>query len=170
MIVSLIGRLAVIALVWVAATEASLSALGYGAVALPLVVAVSYVLTGMPRRHRLGARARMRGILLVGELAGWVLWRSVVGGVDVARRALWVPRADVDPQWITHTTELETPTARAALALVANLMPGSLTASLEDRTLDVHAISPAVDVAGSLAVLERRIARIERAWSVRVGG
>lgn len=170
---SVVARVVVIGLVWLAATEAAVSALGYGAVAVPVVVAASYVLTGRPRGRRTPAGGALRGAaepvavagVLAVALAGWVLWRSIVGGVDVARRALWLPRADIDPEWLTHTTALRTPAARAALALVANLMPGSLTARLEGDRVDVHAISPAVDVAGSLDELESRIARIERAWS-----
>ncbi|MDN8550075.1 Na+/H+ antiporter subunit E [Microbacterium sp. NM3R9] len=164
---SVVGRVVVLAGVRLAATEASLDALGYGAVAVPLVVAASYVLTGRPRGGRVGVGRRARGILWCVELAGWVLWRSVVGGLDVARRALWLPRPDIAPEWFAYTTALATPTARGALALVANLMPGSLTARLDGDRLEVHAISPAVDVAGSLDALEGRIARIERVWSAR---
>lgn len=166
MIVSVLYRLAVIGVVWVAATEAAVGALGYGVVAVPLVTLATYALTGMPRR-RVRMREAVRGSLWALELVGWVLGRSIAGGVDVARRAIWLPRADIAPEWLTHTTRLETPTGRAALALVANLMPGSLTASIDGHEVAVHAISPAVDVAGALASLERRIARIERAWSAR---
>ncbi|MEH3088406.1 MAG: Na+/H+ antiporter subunit E [Microbacterium arborescens] len=165
LIVSVLLRLVVIALVWVAATEAGASALGYGAVAVPVVAAATYVLTGIPQRRGVPVGGVVRGVAAAVELAAWVWWRSIVGGVDVARRALWLPRADIAPEWLTHTTALRTPAARGAFALVANLMPGSLTARLDGDRMDVHAISPAVDVAGSLAALERRIARIERSWS-----
>lgn len=169
-LVSVVLRFIVIALVWLAATEAGASALGYGAVAVPVVVASTYVLTGRPRRRGVSVASALRGAAAAIELAGWVLWRSIVGGVDVARRALWLPRADIAPYWLTHTTALRTPAARGAFVLVANLMPGSLTARLDGEHVDVHAISPAVDVAGSLAALERRIARIESAWSTEAAG
>lgn len=164
---SVVGRVVVIAAVWLAATEASPGALAYGAVAVPLVVAASYVLTGRPRGGRVRFAGRVRGILWCVELAGWVLWRSVIGGLDVARRALWLPRPDIAPEWFSYTTALATPTARGALALIANLMPGSLTARLDGDRLEVHAISPSLDVAGSLDALEGRIDRIERMWSAR---
>lgn len=164
MLASVLCRLVVIGVVWLAATEASITALGYGAVAVPIVVAMTYALTGMPHR-RVGMVDAVRGAAWMLELAAWVVGRSIVGGFDVARRAIRLPHVDVAPEWMTHTTSLETPTARAALALVANLMPGSLTASINGRHVAVHAISPAVDVAGALTSLERRIARIERAWS-----
>ncbi|WP_179223225.1 Na+/H+ antiporter subunit E [Microbacterium sp. Yaish 1] len=167
-IVSVLCRLVVIGIVWIAATEASVAAFGYGMVAVPVVVATTYALTGIPRR-RVGLIRSVRGALGALELASWVIGRSIVGGIDVARRAIWLPRADIDPEWVTHTTVLETSTGRAALALVANLMPGSLTASIDGRLIAVHTISPSVDVAGALASLERRIARIEEAWSVGGG-
>lgn len=167
-IVSVLCRIVVIAAVWIAATEASLAALGYGVVAVPAVTATTYALTGIPRR-RAGLTRSARGALGVVELAAWVIGRSIIGGIDVARRAIWLPGPDIDPEWVAHTTMLETSAGRAALALVANLMPGSLTASIDGRLIVVHTISPSVDVAGALASLERRIARIEAAWSVGGG-
>lgn len=171
MIVSLLVRLCCVAVLWLAATELAPSALGYGLVAVPLVVAVTYVL--VPRRPRgeddsprpPGVIARRgRGILILIGLAGWVLWRSVVGGVDVARRAVRLPRADIDPRWSVYETRLRSRGARVALALVMNLMPGSLSARLDGTRLDVHVIDPALDVHGSIAELEGRLARAEEAF------
>lgn len=161
MIGSVSARVVVMAVLWVSVTEASASALGYGLVAVPLVVAASYVLTGRPRRRGASPRvAALRAIRVV-ELAGWIVWRSLVGGVDVARRALWLPHPDVDPEWVEYDTALGSPAARAALALIANLMPGSLTARIDGDVIEVHVISRHMDVALTLAALERRIARIE---------
>lgn len=162
MIASVVVRLLVIAVLWFAATEAGPSALGYGLVAVPLVAAATYAV--LPRRRLAleGSLARrVGGILSVIPLAGWVLWRSVVGGVDVARRALWLPRPDIAPAWSVYETTLRTRSARVALALVMNLMPGSLSASLDGTRLDVHVIDPDLDVHAAIAALERRLARIE---------
>lgn len=207
MIVSLLVRLCAVALLWLAATELAAAALGYGLVAVPVVVAATYAI--VPRR-RAGAGAqpdaggaggepngrgagaepharrpgagpdapragiepdargvvarRVRGILILLGLAGWVLWRSVVGGVDVARRAVRLPRPDIDPRWSVYETRLRSRAARVALALVMNLMPGSLSARLEGSRLDVHVIDPALDVHGAIAELERRLSRVEDAF------
>ncbi|WP_307448940.1 Na+/H+ antiporter subunit E [Microbacterium proteolyticum] len=174
MIVSLLVRLAVVAVLWLAVTELAPSALGYGLVGVPVVVAATYVLA--PRRDG-GVRGvdagsvgrgvvarRVRGILVVVGLAGWVLWRSVVGGIDVARRAVRLPRPDIDPRWTTYETRLRSRGARVALALVMNLMPGSLSARLDGTRLDVHVIDPALDVHRAIADLEGRLARVEDAF------
>jgi multicomponent Na+:H+ antiporter subunit E len=166
-IVSLLLRLGTVAVLWLAATELAASALGYGLVAVPIVVAVTYVL--LPWRRR-GSREpgtavrRARGILIIFGLAGWILWRSVFGGIDVARRAVRLPRADVDPRWSVYETRLRSRAARVALALVMNLMPGSLSARLDGTRLDVHVIDPALDVHDSIASLERRLASLEEAF------
>lgn len=102
----------------------------------------------------------VRGVR-VAELAAWICWRSFVGGVDVARRALWVPHPDVEPEWVVYETGLTSGAALAAFALVANLMPGSLTAQIEESRIHVHVIDSQMDVSTSLAALERRIASIE---------
>jgi multicomponent Na+:H+ antiporter subunit E len=210
-IVSLLVRLGAVALLWLAATELAASALGYGLVAVPVVVATTYAIVprrragveavagparGLPRRRAgIGAVAgpargrgtgaasgrpgggavdehhgekpfarRARGILILVGLAGWVLWRSVVGGVDVARRAVRLPRADVDSRWSVYETRLRSRAARVALALVMNLMPGSLSARLDGSRLDVHVIDPALDVHGAIAELEGRLSRVEEAF------
>lgn len=189
MIVSLLVRLCAVALLWLAATELAASALGYGLVAVPVVVAATYAI--VPRRGagvdaepdaggaggdpdgrgvdadpegRGVVARRARGILILLGLAGWVLWRSVVGGVDVARRAVRLPRPDVDPRWSVYETRLRSRASRVALALVMNLMPGSLSARLEGNRLDVHVIDPALDVHGAIAELERRLSRVEDAF------
>lgn len=163
---SILTRVALFALAWLAVTEAAPNTLGYGLVAVPLVVGVSYVLTGPVRRS--GNRRRpFRAGLAAAALFGWVVWRSVVGGVDVSRRALWLPRADIAPEWRVHTTELESDAARVTLAFVMNLMPGTLSAGLDGARMDVHVISPDLDVSGSIAELERRIRRIEQLFTGR---
>lgn len=166
MITSILSRLIVVSAVWFAATEASARVLGYGVVAVPLVVAASYALTGRPsqsRRAQLTARGAATAVWASAALAGWILARSVTGGVDVARRAVWMPRPDVAPEWLTYETALRTQGARVAFALVMNLMPGSLSSRISGSTLDLHVISPDLGMERSLADVESRIRRIEDA-------
>lgn len=89
-----------------------------------------------------------------------MLWRSIAGGLDVARRALTLPGADIDPYWTSHTTRLDTTGGRVALAFVLNLMPGTLSAQLEGNRLAVHVISPEIDLHGAVSELESRIAHV----------
>lgn len=149
-------RVVVAGLLWVAVTEADTGVAVYGLVAAPLAAATSLVLTRGPSRHV----PRPVQVLAAVSLAGHVLVRSVVGGVDVARRALWLPRPDVAPLWTTYEVSLRSPEARTAFALVLNLMPGTLSATLDGHRTEVHVISGDLDALGSLRDLERRVARV----------
>ncbi|MCI2265360.1 Na+/H+ antiporter subunit E [Sediminivirga luteola] len=166
---SLLARLLAGVVLWLAITEGSPAAFGYGAVAVPLCAAASYAITGAPggRKDGAGSAARrsvggrvLRSARAVAGLSGWVLWRSIAGGLDVARRALSLPAADIDPYWTSHTTRLDTTGGRVALAFVLNLMPGTLSAQLEGKRLAVHVISPEIDLHGAVSELESRIARV----------
>lgn len=165
-IASAVARLGVAAVLWVAVTEAGASALQYGLVIVPVAAAASYALVPWRRGADRGAgRPRAVGIVRAAgrtlALSGWILWRSVVGGLDVARRAVWLPRVDVTPVWSVYETRLRSRGARAALALVMNLMPGTLSARLDGALIDVHAIAADMDVEGSIRALEARLAAIE---------
>ena len=163
MILSVLARLVIVTIVWVAATEAAMSALSYALVIVPLVVAASYVITGRPAR---GAPTSPRGFVArVGAiltLVGYVVGASLTGAFDVARRALVLPRPDIDPEWMTYRTTLTSRSGRVAFALLMNLTPGTLSSRLEDDMLDVHIIDGGADIPRQLAALEKRIARIER--------
>jgi multicomponent Na+:H+ antiporter subunit E len=164
MIASIAVRAIIIAAVWLAVTEMRASALVYGLVAVPLVVAATYVITGSPRvRHRPHPARRGAIVVAVARCAGWVATSAVVGGCDVARRALWVPRPDIAPAWTTHRTRLRTRAGRVALALLLNLTPGTLTSRLSGDVLDVHVMSSEGDIAQALDALESRLEAIERA-------
>lgn len=157
MMLSVARRLLVGGVVWWAIIEGDTGMIGYGVVAVVLSVAVSFVLTGRPEQRRKGL---LRRLAHAAALVGWVLARSVSGGVDVARRALRLPRTDVDPYWRTYTADLASDGERAALALIMNLMPGTLSAKVDGEVVDVHVISPAFDVDATLQELERRIAAV----------
>lgn len=165
-------RLGILAIVWVAATEADAGALVYAPAGVPIAVVCSYCITGMPWRTRRGAGVSWReaciAVFTAAELVAWVLGRSVLGAIDVSRRALWLPRPDIDPEWQRHEIQLEAALSRAAFSLIMNLMPGTLTARLDGNHVDLHVISPSLDIEKPMRRLTVRLARIERA--LRVAG
>jgi multicomponent Na+:H+ antiporter subunit E len=164
MIASIATRVLVIAAVWLAVTELRPSALVYALVAVPLVVAATYVITGAPRRgHRRGIAGSVALVVAIARCGGWVAGSAVVGGADVARRALALPHADIDPVSMSHRTRLRTPAGRTALALLLNLTPGTLTSRLSGDVIDVHVITTEMDIAATLDALEGRLEAIERA-------
>lgn len=164
MVVSVIIRTIVIAAAWFAVTELRPSAIVYALAAVPVGVAATYLVTGMPARG--GSLRLSRGVAATAaslRFVGWIARSAIVGGGDVARRALWLPRPDVDPTWVTRRTTLATAAGRVTLALAINLTPGTLSARIDGDELEIHVITTELDVDAAVTALEARIAAIERA-------
>lgn len=104
------------------------------------------------------------------RFAGYFLWESGRGGVDVAWRA-FSPRMPLAPGLIRHELNVSPDLARAAVVNASSLLPGSLTVDLERgvltiHTLDVRRPSSALIVAST----ERRIAAMFRLAMPASGG
>lgn len=120
------------------------------------------------------------GVALAGGLAGaglapgepspWRPWRlpgffgfflkeSLLGGLDVARRA-FARRVDVEPCFAHYPLALPPGAARTLMVSLVSLLPGTLSADLDPATdrLLVHALAPAAF--DTLAELEQRIATL----------
>jgi len=77
------------------------------------------------------------------RFAGFFLWQSLVGGLDVARRAL-DPRLPVAPCFVDHPMWLPPGQPRTLMVSVVCLMPGSLSVDVDlcDNVLNVHLLVP----------------------------
>lgn len=108
------------------------------------------------------APAGLPAIRLSGLMAflGFFLSRSVLGGIDVSRRALQ-PGLPLDPGWLDYPCRLQTAPARNLFLLSMSLMPGTLAADVDKGMVRVHLLDPAMR--DDLPRLERRIARLFRA-------
>lgn len=67
------------------------------------------------------------------------LWRSLVGGMDVARLAL-APRRVPAPELIGYALRLPAGAGRNLFMGTLSLMPGTLAASLEGDRLEIHVL------------------------------
>ena len=124
-------------------------ALLLGAVVVPAACWLSFRL--------LPATGRLRPGQLVATALGFA-WQSLLGGVDVARRAL-DPRLPLDPGWID--VEVDLPDGgKVALGGELSLMPGTLVAGSDGRRLLVHVLDRGQDVARTVRVEEARLGRI----------
>jgi len=87
---------------------------------------------------------------------GFFLLGSLRGGIDVAWRALH-PRLPIDPQFRRFPLDLPQGQPRTVMVSVLSLMPGTLSAELEDdgTTLVVHALTDSALT--SVTTLEARI-------------
>jgi multicomponent Na+:H+ antiporter subunit E len=85
---------------------------------------------------------------------------SLIGGIDVAWRAL-VPGLPIDPDVVTYRYRVQSDRARAMLAQLVSLMPGTLTCRVYDEAAVIHLLTgdPA-QVLHETAALELRVARV----------
>lgn len=120
---SVLVRALIFAVLWWVLMEGDLSYAVYALFAVPAAVALSLLLapprggswTGLPRR-----------VVAAVTLTVWVVYRAVIGGADVALRAVHPSRGGrADPQVVTVPIRL-TGTARAFALGTFNLMPGTL--------------------------------------------
>lgn len=88
---------------------------------------------------------------------GFFLWESLRGGVGVAWRALH-PRLPIDPRFHRHRLQLPEGQPRILMISLVSLLPGTLSADLEDddETLIVHGLTADAEI--SVRRLERWIA------------
>ncbi|MDO5619612.1 Na+/H+ antiporter subunit E [Kocuria sp.] len=150
-------RTVLFALLWWVLVEGNLSYGLYALVAVPAAVALSLVLA--PPRSTPGKWRPQRAVAGV-RLVFWVLHRALLGGTDVALRAISrSPGGRTDPQVVTVPMRL-TGTARAFALGTFNLMPGTLVQGTQNDDAVVHVLDPEFQAERSWAELEQRVAAV----------
>ena len=81
---------------------------------------------------------------------------SLLGGVDVARRAL-DPRMPLDPGIVRARVRMPTDTARVMVANTLGLVPGSLSVEVDGEELLVHALDKGRGIERSIEATQRRV-------------
>lgn len=158
-------------LLWAALSGADPEYLGYGAVSVSCAVALSLALLpprGAPRPTRWPRRLWFSVVLGL-----WFLGQSVVGGVDVARRAVR-RQPDIDPTVIPAPVQLPEGQARQLAMVLMNLLPGSMIqrsiaggdGSTDQQgpadAVELHTLSAALDPARQWSRLQHRVAQAAR--------
>gem|GEM_PF-3127830 len=85
------------------------------------------------------------------------LWRSLSGGVDVARRALH-PQLPISPGLFHHRWRLPPGLPRVFMANTVSLLPGTLSLELDANCLQVHVLDEGKDFLSELKKVEQRVA------------
>ena len=93
------------------------------------------------------------------RFAPFFLWRSLKGGVDVSRRALH-PGLPISPVLFDHRWRLPPGLPRVFMANTVSLLPGTLSAELEEDRLRVHVLDHTGDFAAELTLIEARVAQL----------
>jgi multicomponent Na+:H+ antiporter subunit E len=86
---------------------------------------------------------------------------SVMGGLDVARRALH-PQLPLTPGFHEHTLRLTLAPARTFFVSVVSLLPGTLSANFHGERVTVHVLDTTQPVAEQLQALEGVVATLFR--------
>ena len=86
------------------------------------------------------------------------LWRSVVAGIDVARRA-FDPRLPLNPGLASYAVGLPTGPIRSAFVDLTSLLPGSVPVHDQDGEVVYHCLDVHQPVAAQLAEEEAALRR-----------
>jgi multicomponent Na+:H+ antiporter subunit E len=95
----------------------------------------------------------------IARFVPFFLWRSLYGGVDVARRALH-PRLPISPRLFDYRWRLPQGLPRVFMANTVSLLPGTLSAELDEEHLRVHVLDETRVITRELEVLEEKVARV----------
>jgi multicomponent Na+:H+ antiporter subunit E len=87
------------------------------------------------------------------------LWRSLYGGVDVAMRALH-PRLPISPGMVNYRWRLPPGLPQVFMANTVSLLPGTLSAELDEEYLRVHVLDGRKDCLSELEKVEQRVAAV----------
>lgn len=87
------------------------------------------------------------------------LWRSLLGGVDVAWRALH-PARPIAPALLQYPLRLPPGLPQVFMANTVSLLPGTLSATIEDSVLTVHVLNSRGDIQEELRKVEDDVARL----------
>ena len=93
----------------------------------------------------------------IARFVPFFLWHSLRAGVDVAGRALR-PRLPISPALIDWPWSLPPGLPRVLMANTVSLLPGTLSAQLNDACLRVHVLDDSSDHQSELRAIETRVA------------
>ena len=136
--------------------------IGFGPVDLVvgLITAAAATWTSLRLLPPQPGRVRLTALL---SLIPHFLWKSVVAGVDVARRALDPRRLRLRPGFIAYRVGFAPGTACNVFATITSLMPGTVPCADEDGALVYHCLDVGQPVVEELAEEERRLAQAREA-------
>ncbi|MFP4601950.1 MAG: Na+/H+ antiporter subunit E [Halochromatium sp.] len=155
---ALTRRLLVFALLWWLLTSGQPAALPFGA---PFVIIAALLSTGAyMRTRREDARWQPVAPLALLRLIGFFLWHSLLGGVDVALRALRWP-LPLTPALIDYPLRLPPGPATVLMSGLVSLMPGTL-AMIHAGRLRVHVLDRHGRWHRDLERLEQRVGAVYR--------
>jgi multicomponent Na+:H+ antiporter subunit E len=146
-----VKRFIVVYAAWIVLSDGRAELLLLGSLACLLAVIVS------ERIWRTGG-GRIRLWSLVAYAPGFV-WRSLEGGIDVARRVL-TPTVRIAPAFIEFDSQEDDETGRVLFCDTISLMPGTLASELDGRRTVIHLLADEPAMHRIVAEEEARVRRL----------
>lgn len=146
---SLTLRTALFAALWWMLTEGAAGSWAIGAPAVLIAAAVSTAL--IPQINLVWSE--------IPRFVPFFLARSLLGGADVARRALH-PSLPIFPALVDYPLKLPTGLPRVIMINIVSLLPGTLSVEAAEDRLTVHVIDGRKDCLTELNIVESRVARL----------
>ncbi len=144
-----IVRGSVLAALWWLLTAGDTTSWAIGAPIILLLLTVS-----IRKARQTPMRWRLSAVLI---FVPFFVWKSILGAIDVARR-VYQPQMPLAPVMVDYQIGLSKEPARVLFANAVSLLPGTLSAELQDRRLVVHALDGTQNVTEDLAILEKKVA------------
>lgn len=156
----LFKRLALFAGLWLLLTKAALSSWVIGLIVVPIATALSLMLLPPAikhhHKHHQGSRICIPGLL---GFIPFFIWQSLRGGWQAARFALQ-SGLPLQPGFFVYQTQLPAGSARVFFLHLTSLMPGTLSATIDDDRLHVHALTDLAQSEQDLRQSEQKVAAL----------
>ena len=139
-------------LIWLLLTKGNVHAWVIGIVTVPLAIGCALFLLPPPEQQ--GAlRVRFTGLI---QFLPFFLWESLHAGWDSALLVIH-PHKQVKPAFIHYRTQLPEGRPQLYFLHIINLLPGTLSAGINDGELLVHILDTDSDYQQGLVYCEQRI-------------
>lgn len=140
--------LVLLSLLWFILTAGNIESIIVG---LPFILLAAFSIQRLSDNSKISinAQALLRFI-------PWFLWNSLRGGIDVAKRAI-SPTLQLNPGFVIYPLNIPAGSARIFMINCLSLLPGTLSAELNNNTLVLHALDVNMDVIGDTRDVERHV-------------
>ncbi len=137
--------------IWWILSDGSIAGLGFGLIAVALALFAARLIPPPMRARGTGLTVlRWRA---VPRFLAYFLSRSLIAGVDVARRTL-TPRMPLSPRVLVLRTELPAGPAQVFLMATLSLLPGTLGMSVQQDTITLHVLDDRDDAERDMRTAE----------------
>jgi len=157
-LIAIFLRIAFFSIIWLVLVEGRLDSLWVGSVA---IMASTYLSLRLLPVFSIN-------ILALPPFLIFFLWRSLIGGIDVAKRVIGT-RLNIAPDLIVYPCQFSNELAQTFFINTVNLLPGTLVISCEEGNLIIHVLDKNSNNEFELREIEKKIAKILKTNTANTG-